>query len=307
MCSSPVTFGGGAAFAEAVYKSAMIRRRKMMLLAGGVAALALTLPSFAKAATVTISQAFQRAELTYTAAPGEQNRLAINPLEPGGFGGWLVRETGPGVTLTPGAGCSSVDAQTVECPTAQTEAVLYVAVTLGDLRDLASLASACGYWPDELDFPCGRVDVAAGAGDDEIVATDALEFPADTTVRGGAGRDLLIAGEMGSVLKGGPGNDNLSGAGGHDLLIAGGGSDFIFAGAGNDLIRGGPGKDKIDAGSGADRVEGRAGDDTICARDRRRDVLKGGRGSDRARVDRADVTTSIERFLSGDDAERVCP
>jgi RTX calcium-binding nonapeptide repeat (4 copies) len=289
------------------YKSAMARRRKLFFLRGGVVALALALPGVANAATVSITTAFQRADLTYTAAPGEQNRVAINPIEPAGFGGWLVRETGPGVTLTPGAGCSSVDPETVKCPTAQTEAVLYVSVTLNDLRDIASLASACGYVADELDFPCGSVNGDAGAGDDEIVANDAVVFPNDTTVTRGAGSDLLIAGEMGGVLKGGPGNDNLSGAGGHDLLIAGDGSDFVFAGAGNDVIRGGPGNDKIYAGWGADRVEARAGNDTICARDRRRDVLKGGYGSDRARVDRIDVTTSIERFVSGDDAERVCP
>jgi RTX calcium-binding nonapeptide repeat (4 copies) len=277
----------------------------MIFLAGGVVALALALPGIANSATVSITTAFQRAELTYTAAPGEENRVAINPLEPGGFDGWLVRETGPGVTLTPGAGCSSVDAQTVKCPTAQTEAVLYVSVTLDDLRDLASLAGACGYFSNEEDFPCGSVDVAAGAGDDEIVANDVVVFPSDATVTGGRGSDLLIAGELGSVLKGGPGNDNLSGAGGNDLLIGGDGSDFIFGEAGNDLIRGGPGKDKIFAGGGVDRVEGRAGDDTICARDSRRDVLKGGSGSDRARVDRIDVTSSIERFLSRN--LRVCP
>jgi hypothetical protein len=271
---------------------------RLIYLASGVAALALVLPGLAKAATVTITTGFQSAELTYTAAPGEQNRVAINPLEPAGFGGWLVRETGPGVTLTPGAGCSSVDAQTVECPTAQTEAVLSVSVTLGDLRDLASLASACGYVVDELDFPCGSVDVAAGAGDDEVVASDAMEFPTDATVRGGAGIDLLWAGELGSVLKGGPGNDVLAGASGRDLLIGGDGNDYVNARAGNDLVRGGSGKDKIFAGRGADRVEGRAGDDTIYARDSRRDVLKGGSGSDRARVDRGlDVVSSIERFF----------
>jgi hypothetical protein len=270
----------------------------MICLAGGVAALTLALPGVANAATVAITQAFQRAELTYTAAPGEENRVAINPLEPGGFSGWLVRETGPGVTLTPGAGCSSVDAQTVECPTAQTEAVLDVSVTLDDLRDLASLAGACGYFSNEEDFPCGSVDVAAGAGDDEIVANDVASFPSDTTVTGGKGSDFLIAGEMGSVLKGGPGNDNLSGAGGNDLLIGGDGSDFIFGEAGNDLIRGGPGNDKINAGWGADRVEAGGGNDTIYARDRRRDVLHGGTGTDRARVDRAlDTVTSIERFF----------
>ena len=281
--------------------------RKAFFLAGALVALALVLPGVAKAATVSITTAFHRADLTYTAAPGEQNRVAINPIEPAGFGGWLVRETGPGVTLTPGAGCSSVDAQTVKCPTAQTEAVLFVSVTLDDLRDIASLPSACGYLADELDFPCGSVDVAAGAGDDQIVAPDAVEFPTDTTVRGGTGVDALWAGDMGGVLMGGPDNDVLGGAGGKDILIAGDGNDYVSAEAGNDLIRGGPGNDKVLAGRGADRVEARAGNDTICARDRRRDVLKGGSGSDRARADRADVTASIERFLSGDAAERVCP
>ena len=277
----------------------MAGRWKVTCLASGLAALALAAPSLANAATVTINTVFQGATLTYTADPGEQNRVTINPIEPFfSFGGWLVTETGPAVTLTPGAGCSSVDAQTVKCPTAQTEAVLYVSVTLDDLDDWASLASACGYAEIEEDFPCGSVDVAAGAGDDIIVANDVVTFPTGTTVTGGAGRDLLIAGEQGGVLKGGPGPDNLSGAGGNDRLIAGDGSDYVFAGAGNDVIRGGPGNDKIYAGWGADRVEARAGNDTIYARDRRRDVLKGGSGSDRARRDAGlDSLHSIEAFF----------
>jgi serralysin len=277
----------------------MGRLLKLTYLASGVAALALALPGLAKAATVTITEEFQGAALTYTAAPGEQNRVTINPIEPFfNFGGWLVTETGPGVALTPGPGCSSVDAQTVKCPTAQTEAVLDLAVTLDDLDDWASLASACGYVSNELDFPCGGVNVAAGAGDDIIVANDAVVFPTDTTVTGGAGSDLLIAGERGSILKGGPGRDNLSGAGGNDRLFGGGGRDSIFASAGNDLIHGGPTNDVIHADSGLDHVDAGGGNDTIYARDGRRDVLRGGSGSDRARVDRGlDALSSIQRFF----------
>jgi Ca2+-binding RTX toxin-like protein len=277
----------------------MVRRRTRLWLGCGIVAAAFALSGVASAATVTITEAFQFAKLTYTAAPGEQNAVTINPIDPFPFfGGWTVTETGPGVTLTPGAGCSSLNAQTVQCPSAQTEANLHIAVTLADLDDSASLASACGYAVNEEDFPCARVDVDGGAGNDRIVANDVTSSPLTTTVRGGGGNDLLIAGEMGTVLYGGPGSDNLSGAGGIDHLYAGDGGDSVFAGANNDLVRGGPGNDKLHAGYGADRVEAGSGSDTIYARDRRRDVLRGGTGNDRGRVDRRlDAITSIESFF----------
>jgi hypothetical protein len=47
-----------------------------------------------------------------------------------------------------------------------------------------------------------------------------------------------------------------------------------------------------------DMLEGGVGGDTLYARDRRTDPLLGGRGRDRARVDRRlDIVRAIERFF----------
>lgn len=86
----------------------------------------------------------------------------------------------------------------------------------------------------------------------------AASLPANLLVRGGRGRDDLLAGPLraSANLDGGPGSDVI--AGGHE-------SDFVTGGSGPDLIvtvRGG--RDDVECGPGRDRI---AAD--------RRDRLKG--------------------------------
>jgi Ca2+-binding RTX toxin-like protein len=81
------------------------------------------------------------------------------------------------------------------------------------------------------------------------------------------------------VLRGTRGDDRLCGLGGRDVL------------------RGLGGNDRLVGGGGRDRLLGGSGNDTLLARDRFRDVVKGGTGFDRARVNAADVRRSIERIL----------
>jgi hypothetical protein len=89
-----------------------------------------------------------------------------------------------------------------------------------------------------------------------------------------------IRGTAGSnVLRGTRGDDRLCGLGGRDVL------------------RGLGGNDRLVGGGGRDRLLGGSGNDTLLARDRFRDVVKGGTGFDRARVNAADVRRSIERIL----------
>jgi len=57
---------------------------------------------------------------------------------------------------------------------------------------------------------------------------------------------------------------------------------------------GGPGKDLLKLGDGQDRASGGRGGDTFRARDGFRDILRGGKGADSARVDFGlDLTRSI--------------
>jgi Ca2+-binding RTX toxin-like protein len=118
--------------------------------------------------------------------------------------------------------------------------------------------------------------------------------------------------------------NGLDGEGGDDLLVGRGGNDFLepdrpffnrffgddrcFAGRGNDQLRddnrgvdllvGNAGDDLLAGGPGEDVMQGRLGNDLLFARDGYRDVVRGGRGSDKARIDLSlDVTAGIETFF----------
>ena len=92
------------------------------------------------------------------------------------------------------------------------------------------------------------------------------------------------------------GPDRLVGSGRRDVLCGLGGSDVLVGRGGDDVLSGGPGNDYLRPGPGRDRALGDAGNDFVGARDRTPDRIYGGRGADRARVDRRlDVTRSVVR------------
>jgi hypothetical protein len=262
---------------------------------GFLALAALVGPGWASAATVGVSvgvspENVDVATLTYEAGANEANRVAISAdigLFTGDIEGWLVRETGllsddptsttPPVTLTPGPECSSLDAHTVFCSMPVTEGGVNILVELGDLNDVASIATACGHTDNTDDIFGCNARVNGGDGVDELVASDVGASVLDGQGRG----DVLYAGESGSTLYGRAG------------------PDWLFGAAGGDVLRGGDGPDYIaDSSGGRDRMWGGNGNDTFRSRDGRRDVLRGGYGRDCAQIDRHDVTRSIERFFS---------
>ena len=124
------------------------------------------------------------------------------------------------------------------------------------------------------------------------------------------------------TITGTPGSDELNGTPGRDVICALGGADHIHPGGGPDVVLAGGGADEVEAGAGADRVEGGAGDDalfgdagadritggagrdtvaggagadTLVLKDGARDVVRGGPGVDRARVDARDRVSGTER------------
>jgi hypothetical protein len=87
------------------------------------------------------------------------------------------------------------------------------------------------------------------------------------------------------------------GIGGADVVSARGGGGFIgpfprwvfaFGIRGDDLLSGGPKGDYLRGGRGHDTMKGDGGGDFLIARDETRDVVRCGRGSDIAKVDRID-------------------
>lgn len=109
------------------------------------------------------------------------------------------------------------------------------------------------------------------------------------TIRGGPSNDVLRGTARADVICGAGGNDRIEGRGGPDIIDGGPGNDRINGGKGNDRLIGGPSRDRIAAGRGAD---------SIYAKDGKRDLISGGRGSDKARLDRKrDRFTGVERKI----------
>jgi Ca2+-binding RTX toxin-like protein len=161
----------------------------------------------------------------------------------------------------------------------------------------------------------GNDTIAGRRGDDEIsggLGADAIG--------GGRGRDLLNPGSGNDTINGGTGRDRLSfdfapvgvsvdlragtatnwgtktlarienvtGGPHGDILRGNRRSNLLSGSGGADLILGRGSEDRLFGGSGADRLR---------ARDARRDIVSGGPGADRARVDSRDVVRSIESFF----------
>lgn len=125
----------------------------------------------------------------------------------------------------------------------------------------------------------------------------------DPYVRWGA-RCTIRGTRRGETLRGTVVSDVICGYGGNDRIYGGGGNDVLRGGDGNDRLYGQDARDRLDGGRGDDTLAGGARDDehragagadTLLARDGTRDVVDGGRGRDRARIDLADVIRAIER------------
>lgn len=112
---------------------------------------------------------------------------------------------------------------------------------------------------------------------------------------GHEGRDVLRGSSGNDVICGRGGGDTIYAGAGHDLVFGGGGDDRLFGQTGRDYLQGGPGNDALAGGGSDDELLGGRGGDVLRARDRVLDLVHGGRGRDRARVDRDDVVRSVER------------
>lgn len=104
------------------------------------------------------------------------------------------------------------------------------------------------------------------------------------TIRGNAGRNILV---------GGKGADFIYGQGGDDWLLGGDDSDFLFGGTGLDRLDGGNGDDRLFGQSGNDTLIGGAGRDRLSG-EAGDDLLSGGSGADRF------VFESSRVFVRGD-------
>jgi Ca2+-binding RTX toxin-like protein len=189
---------------------------------------------------------------------------------------------------------------------------------------------ASGGYNDDISPGGGDDHVDAGAGFDHLGLGEApkpvvVDLRAGTatgygmktlisieTVGGTTHADRLYGDRGVNWIWGNGGGDLLSGRGGRDILedngssfvrdrlFGGFGRDWLRGGRGPDLLVGGRGDDYLVGGPGSDRMLGWSGADRLNSRfnDQRRDFVAGGRGVDRARVDRGlDLVRSVEVFF----------
>jgi Ca2+-binding RTX toxin-like protein len=115
-------------------------------------------------------------------------------------------------------------------------------------------------------------------------------------IEGGAGNDVLRGGDGNDRIGGGGGRDRIEGNRGRDVLSGGRGRDLIHGGGGKDVLRGQGGADRLYGEGGSNRVAGGGGNDYIdVSSNGARDVVSGGRGRDRAKVQRRDKVRGVER------------
>jgi uncharacterized repeat protein (TIGR01451 family) len=137
-------------------------------------------------------------------------------------------------------------------------------------------------------------DVLAGTPEDDVICG----LSGNDRIYGGGGNDVLYGDAGGDVLYGEEGADRLQGGAGNDRLSGGAGNDTGLGGVGDDRVAGDEGADTLTGGAGRDVLSGGEDDDLLYARDGVRDVVKGGPGKDRARLDpKRDVRRSIEKLL----------
>lgn len=205
----------------------------------------------------------ENGRITYLAAPGEQNRLALDK-GPQGPSGSSVTVTDPGAHIQVGPGCTASGDQVI-CAVQGT-----VAASLGDQDD--SLRAP----PDnegERSPPRGPytsvpfespldLEATLGSGNDRL----AVAFNGLVTVAAGPGQDSVWSWSLESLARGGPGDDFIAlsvdpgdayGEAGNDRII-------VDAESGG-LLDGGPGNDRLTGGGDEPSLtyNGGAGNDTF--------------------------------------------
>jgi hypothetical protein len=149
-----------------------------------------------------------------------------------------------------------------------------------------------------------KADVICGLGGDDRI----LGGAGDDVIRGGEGNDRISGGAGRDRVRGNAGKDRIRGGARRDQLVGGGGRDVLFGGPGDDVLHGNLANDILHGQGGDDRVVGEGGrntlyggdgDDVLVASLNRRggDEVYGGRGRDKAAVDRGDRLRSVERRI----------
>ncbi|MGI9659488.1 MAG: PKD domain-containing protein [Gaiellaceae bacterium] len=152
----------------------------------------------------------------------------------------------------------------------------------------------CGFGGDDVLRGGGGNDaLAGGLGRDRLVAGLGHDWLA-----GQLGHDVLLGGRGNDILLGAKGADKLNGGAGNDRLKGGTGADRLVGHNGRDVIYGGPGHDTLIGSRGRDQLRGGNGNDMFLAADGKVDLVDGGRGIDRAELDKVDQPRRVSFTFS---------
>ena len=277
-----------------------------------IAALALLLIAAAPAPASTVrldpGGGDESSRVTYTAAPGEQNKVSVT------VEGARATIDDPGAdSIATQQGCTQVTPKRARCDLQDsTDGIRYVRAELGDGNDTFAFTAA--------DTQFAGAQVNGGAGDDDLRGAqfaDSLNGGVGIDqLRGGAGDDFLtVEDRTGSAdadyVDGGEGGfDGLGAyaertapvtvdlasdapageAGEGDRLV---GIEGVGGGLANDVIRGDGGANTVSGGGGDDVVDGRGGFDTVLGGDGN-DDLTGGGGDDDIEAGAGDDTITLD-------------
>jgi Ca2+-binding RTX toxin-like protein len=228
----------------------------------------------AHAATVSLITVGEGLLLTYSAAPGEANRLVVSA------------DT---TTLTFADGGASVSSAPIECTVSDGVArcasadIAGVAVELNDGVDTGRI-------DDSFHGTRRELRMSAGSGDDVLTGGVGPE-----TLNGEAGDDRIAAGAGDDVVNPGVGADIADAGAGADVVLPGPGDDELFGGPGVDIVEGGAGRDRVDGGAGDDTVRGQLDDD----------VVLGGAGEDRLDVEVAADPNRLPELATASGADQL--
>lgn len=232
----------------------------------GLLLLAFAFPAAASAATATVVGT----TLTYTAGAGEANFVQFTD------NGAMTRVTELGsIAITPGAGCATVTASSVDCTaatdinastldlddslsnfTAATAATLdggsgddsFVSASTAADTFAGGTQNGAGTFGDKIDYQLQAQGITAtmdntntGSGTVSGASVGSTDQFSGIEVLGGSdapsGDDVLTGDANANQLLGNRGNDTLSGGGGGDNLQGGEGSDAMDGGPGSDTMQ----------------------------------------------------------------------
>jgi Ca2+-binding RTX toxin-like protein len=103
--------------------------------------------------------------------------------------------------------------------------------------------------------------VELGDGDDQWTGATGRRVDG-STVRGGAGDDIIRAGAL-AFAGGGDGDDTVNAGIDGEIVDGGAGDDVLHGGAGDQILRGDDGTDTLYGGPGADTLSGGPGTDIV--------------------------------------------